>query len=458
MVRPFEKQVWQHAPCHHTLSLTLIVISLMSGRLPMHIGATNVHEGSDPDGLPRNISTLSSKLALRGYNSVMVGKWDNGFAGEWAIPKGRGFNRSLCYFSQINDYWTQTREVRECVKYGLPENINDLWKDDKPAYGLNGSAYEEVLFENAMMQAIEEHDPATPFFLYYAPHLVHDPYEVPQEWLDRFTWMTDDQPKKPRQYYSAMVAYLDAVVANITSAITAKGMMNNTLLLMMSDNGGPIYGGQGGNNYPMRGGKLDTWEGGIRVNALASGGLIPEAMRGTKSNALMALADIYATLCEVAGVDPTDEIAAAAVPPVPPIDSLSLWPLLSGQNRTGARGEYINGGVYIRADGMKLLTGKAIKDAVWTGTVYPNTSTDYDDQSNTKADCSHGCLYNVSADMGEHTDLSALPEWAAVHKAMKTRAAELARTSWGPVRRSFDPAMCTTALKNRNFWGPWTTD
>lgn len=49
--------------------------SLMSGRLPDRIGGTNLHEGANPDGLPRNISTIASKLRDAGYSSAMVGKW-----------------------------------------------------------------------------------------------------------------------------------------------------------------------------------------------------------------------------------------------------------------------------------------------------------------------------------------------------------------------------------------------
>ena len=130
---------------------------------------------------------------------------------------------------------------------------------------MNGTAYEEVLFEAEIMSALDAHDPGqAPLFLYYAPHLVHDPYEVPQPWLERFSWMTDDTPKQARQYYSAMTAYLDTVVGNITRKLKQKAMWDNTLLFMASDNGGPIYGGQGACNHPLRGGKLDPWEGGIR--------------------------------------------------------------------------------------------------------------------------------------------------------------------------------------------------
>lgn len=84
-----------------------------------------------------------------------------------------------------------------------------------------------------------------------------------------------------------MVNYLDRVVGNITTEMKEMGMWENTLLVFASDNGGPIQGGQGANNSPLRGGKLTEWEGGIRVSSFLSGGFLPQSARGTKLNMLM---------------------------------------------------------------------------------------------------------------------------------------------------------------------------
>lgn len=75
-------------------------------------------------------------------------------------------------------------------------------------------------------------------------------------------------------------------------------------------------------------------EGGIRVNAWVSGGLIAAKyphMVGTKLTGLTSIADFYATVAGVAGVDPTDHKAAAAK--LPPIDSVNLWPYFTGEVR-----------------------------------------------------------------------------------------------------------------------------
>ena len=77
------------------------------------------------------------------------------------------------------------------------------------------------------------------------------------------------------------------------------------------------------------------FEGGIRVNAFASGGALPEAVRGTKLEGAIHIADWYRTLSHLAGEDPTDHEAAASG--LPPIDSLDVWPLLSGASKASPR-------------------------------------------------------------------------------------------------------------------------
>ena len=71
------------------------------------------------------------------------------------------------------------------------------------------------------------------------------------------------------------------------------------------------------------------------MNAFVSGGYLPEGMRGKKIDGYIHIADWYSTFCSLAGVDPTDERAAKAK--LPPIDSLNVWPLISGQNSTSPR-------------------------------------------------------------------------------------------------------------------------
>lgn len=236
--------------------------------------------------------------------------------------------------------------------------------------------------------------------LFYAPHVAHCPLQVPKFYYDKFGFMSDDEgqcskqtvkglhsidPHHPeleykcRQQYHAMVNIMDEVVGNVTDAMQAKaGMWENTLVIFSSDNGGPVdLQENAANNWPLRGGKYSLFEGGIRVAAFISGGLIPQALRGSTNNGMVHIADWYATLAGLAGQDPTDHRAAAAVPPVPPIDSIDMWPFLSGKVAQSPRDILPVGNGCLVVGDYKLILGKSSPD-FWQGLKYPN-STSVDD-------------------------------------------------------------------------------
>ena len=116
----------------------------------------------------------------------------------------------------------------------------------------------------------------------------------------------------------------------MTDALKVKGMWEETIIVFSGDNGGWVSknGTAGGNNYPLAGGKYNNWEGGIRMNSFVSGGFLPEVVRGSKYEGLVAAWDWYGTFCALAGVVATDHRAALAK--LPPIDSISMVPVLMG--------------------------------------------------------------------------------------------------------------------------------
>merc|ERR1711920_194449 len=116
----------------------------------------------------------------------------------------------------------------------------------------------------------------------------------------------------PNQAMYGMVSVADEGLANVTKALKAKGMWENTLLVVSADNGGCL--GAAGSNFPLRGGKYSYFEGGIRVNSFVSGGILPKAMRGRNLSTPIHVCDWYATFSRLAGVDPQD--SAKGVPPI----------------------------------------------------------------------------------------------------------------------------------------------
>ena len=425
--------------------------SLMSGRLPIHVNDQNQNiDNYNPDdpvsgyaGIPRNMTAIASKLKDAGYATHMVGKWHAGGATRDHIPTGRGFDTSFGYLNGANDYYTEVHQKCNTTP------IVDLWDSDKPATGINGTGpdhYEEALFEERLMQIVSEHDTTTPLFLYYPAHLVHAPLQVPDRYIEKFKFIDD----KARQQYHAMVKYLDDVIGNLTTALKKRGMWDSLLLVTSSDNGGPLYAGGAANNYPLKGGKYSEWQGGIRVNAFVSGGYLPEKMRGQKSEEYIHIADWYATFCALAGVDPTDKAAAKAK--LPPIDSINMWPLISGANSTSPRTDIpVSFNTLISGD-YKIITG-SVRYSVYTGPQFPNTTTQ-EKEIDKNFDCGDGCLYNIKQDPNEYVNLATkMPDDL---KMMQKKLQQYQKTYFDPNRGKVSPLACETALnKYGGFWGPF---
>ena len=110
------------------------------------------------------------------------------------------------------------------------------------------------------------------------------------------------------------------------------GIFNTTLFILTGDNGGiPIVGG---NNYPLRGTKATTFEGGVRSIAFASGAGIHPGLRGSVSHELMHLTDWLPTIVEgIAGLSLADNTTGRPCPTctrrVEPLDGMNQWKMFN---------------------------------------------------------------------------------------------------------------------------------
>lgn len=425
----------------------------------MHVNDRNaepvVHNPADPiggyAGIPRNMTGVAELMRRGGYKTHFTGKWDAGMATHRHTPRGRGYDSFFGYFHHANDYWSEkivflaTGTVDVCGN-----RFVDLWEDDAPAASFNGTAYEEELFTRRTLATIAAHDAADPLFLVHAFHITHTPLQVPKPWVDKFAFIDFEQ----RRMYAAMVAYMDGVVGQIADALKAREMWDSTLMLFTSDNGGAIYYPAGANNHPLKGGKYSDWEGGVRMNAFLAGGALPPAVRGTTTEALMHISDWYTTFAHLAGVNETDEAAAAAG--LPRVDGVDLWPVISGV-RKAARSEIQLSTTALVSGRMKLVRGKQEMTG-WTGSSYPNATGQqpmfpHSPVDVWKHDCADGCLFNIFDDPNEHDDLSATQPH--VLDSMGARLDELNRGHYEPDRGKGDPAACKAAEANGGFYGPW---
>ena len=156
-------------------------------------------------------------------------------------------------------------------------------------------------------------------FLYLPLHNVHSPFEAPPEWMNLY----DNTTCRVRHTMQAMVSVADNVTGHVVELMKSKGMWDNTIMVVMSDNGAARCGGS---NYPLRGSKASFFEGGVRALAFANGGIIPENMHGKSTQGFIHVADWYTTFCKLAGVDSSD-----SGPGKFPVDGLDVWPIISGE-------------------------------------------------------------------------------------------------------------------------------
>eukprot|EP00051_Salpingoeca_urceolata_P015777 m.206420 g.206420 ORF g.206420 m.206420 type:complete len:647 (-) comp18500_c1_seq5:16-1956(-) len=414
--------------------------SLMSGRLPLHVNQQN-HPPEEPGGgVPLNMTIFPDKLKKLGYQSHQIGKWHCGMSSTDRLPVQRGFESSFGYLSGAEDHFKQTRDGKV-----------DFWRSELPAYHENGT-YGTFQYTREALRIIRSHPADTPLFLYMAYQNVHSPLQVP-------TNFTDLYPKvkyPPRQKCLGMISAVDESIGTIVAALKDAELWDNTLVIFSSDNGGPH---DHANNYPFRGSKGSDFEGGVRVAAYINGGLLPDHRRGQHVDAMMHVADWYATFGHLAGFEVEDDRAKAAALPQP--DSLNMWDLLMGTNSTSPRTELpLSGnasgtGLIMTIDGhdYKLVRGKQ-GTSFFPGVHQPNST---DDGSKSNVDCGTGWLFDLTVDPVEHNNLAKSAAHATILKTMQARAAEFDASVFQSAGYAKADPMATVAANARyhGFWGPW---
>jgi len=199
-----------------------------------------------------------------------------------------------------------------------------------------------------------------PWFVYVPFHAVHTPVDAPDAYkrlYDGVVFDADPEKHASRLRLAAMVSQLDAKIGELVAAVEATGQRNNTLIIFSSDNGGRERAGNpyvgdvpssplNSENAPLRGGKNELYEGGIRVCAFANWSSVLPA---GKSPAVMHAVDWFPTVACIVGFEP---------PATAHWDGVNRWPALCGRVVTARpRPIYIahsKGGVIIDDD-WKLI-------------------------------------------------------------------------------------------------------
>ncbi len=303
-------------------------------------------------------ATLAEVLRDSGYATHAIGKWHLGYAHPKNSPMERGFSSHKGYLQGEINYWNKTFRIpSQFLPFPRVEGL-DWWENGQVVRN-ESEIYNKDLLDRELLRVLTNHNETAngePLFLYYAHQLAHVPLEMPPpQWSRGCGHITAPR----RRIYCAMMAALDDSIRIVAEQLKAFGMWDNTLLVVLSDNGGmPDTGfpSSAGSNFPLRAGKGLCFEGGVRVPALVSGGRVPAPCRGTVSNAMVSIADWFTTAATAAG---------AAVPPG--VDGIDVWDaIISGAplNRThiplnlNFHVEYPNAGIQagiVTEDGWKLV-------------------------------------------------------------------------------------------------------
>ena len=434
--------------------------SLLSGRYPMHVNQYNMAGDALGGGVHANMTLIAAKLKSAGYATHQLGKWHAGQSSPDLVPAARGFDSSLGYLNGAEDHWKQYRPA--CGD----DRFVDLYDTDGPAFGRNGT-YGAQIYHDAALDIVSRHDPDVPLFVYFAFQINHAPMQVPAAYA-RLYPCDDAKTCGVRSTYQAMTAMADDVVANVTRALESRGMWDETLIVLTSDNGGPSgTDADSSNNYPLRGGKYADLEGGVRAAAMISGGFLPEAVRGTTvdgERSYVHICDWYATFARLAGVDAADGAVDAAGRALPSIDSLDVWDFLSGATAASPRSEVVltAGRHQPGGSGGGLISGRfkilfnTQSPAIWNGPEYPNGTK----PAPISTDCgATGCLFDVVGDPSEYVDLAGDPGHAAVLANLTARFAAVSATAYqtpfvaGKMNCSDARVL---AMRAAGFWTPWT--
>lgn len=325
-----------------------------AGYLALQNEGRLLHEASFLDQLPLNEVTIAETLQENGYNTGFFGKWhlagsgsafsnSNGVVAPQFHPEHQGFDINVggCAYGQPDSWFAPYNNAT------IPEKEEGQYLTDR-------------LGDEAVTFITENQN--NPFFLYLSTYTVHTPLKAPEEALNNNNGNT----------YFAMIEKLDENVGRVIAELEQTGILENTLVIFYSDNGG-LWG-----NKPLKGDKGSLHEGGIRVPLIVS--WKGKIKAGQTNDSPVTSVDFFPTLMDFANIQHKSNKE---------LEGESLMPLLMNNTKLEDRALYWHFPHY-RNKGLSM--GAAIREGDWK-LIWEFES-----------DTLH--LYNLKKDVGETNNLA----------------------------------------------------
>ncbi len=265
---------------------------LLSGQWPGRHGVYTVVDERNAPGQPYHrviaassraelepeFVTFAEALGEAGYATGFFGMWNLGKRGSG--PESQGF---------------RTTVVPRDLGFG-----KNAYKHE------DGRQLPDALASEAL-RFIESHA-EEPFLCYLALHSVHEAFDPDPALLSKYRARSG---REGDPAFAATVETVDRNIGRILDRLRELGIAESTTIVFTSDNGGEHR-----RTAPLRGGKGELYEGGLRVPFVVWGA----GVRGGRTNSTpVSSVDVYPSLLELAGLPPRNDL-----------DGVSLFPLLSG--------------------------------------------------------------------------------------------------------------------------------
>ena len=263
--------------------------ALLTASYPIRTGEPKNTKGLHTKLHPKEV-TIAEVLKTNGYQTACIGKWHVGEEPN-QMPLNQGF-----------DYFFGTPKPNGHTKFIEQAPFRCIIMQNKDTIKVINTVEEmgqlTKIYTKEATNFIKRNK-NKPFFLYLPHTMPHVPLGASK----------DFRGKSAGGFYGDVIEELDWSMGEILKTLKEEGLEENTLVIFTSDNGPWIeeqIGDHGGSAFPLRGNKMQTWEGGVRVPAIMQWkGKIPE---NVVSHALLTTMDFLPTFADISGAVISKEI------------------------------------------------------------------------------------------------------------------------------------------------------